>query len=143
MLSLMAGRYHMSLLRLAVNCSCFAGLGSPDAVIDEYFIDLIFEARWMRSDQPTNLSTLIEDDEGWYGLNTILERYLLVLVGIQFGKAQFSLVFIAQFLVDGCDGATGATPRGPEVHDDWLVRFEHFCLEILVPYVKKVGMCIH
>ena len=143
MISLSERRYHVSLLRLVIKSSCLTRSGSPDAIIGEDFIDLILESRWMRSDQPTNLSTLIKDDEGWNSLNTILERNSLVLVGIHFGKAQFPLVFVAQFLVDGRDSATGTTPRGPEINDNWFIGFEYFCLKILVSNVEEVGMCIH
>lgn len=97
----------------------------------------------MGSDQPTNLSTLIKNDESWNCLNTKLERNALILVGIHFGKAQFALVFIAQLLIDWCNSPAGPTPRGPEINDNGFIRFEHFCLEILVSYVKEVGVCIH
>ena len=92
----------------------------------------------MWSNQTTNLTAFIEDNESRNSLNMVLVRNLLVLVSIQFGKIEFSLVFIAQFLEYRRNSATGATPCSPEIDDDGFVRFEYLCLEILVSHIQEV-----
>ena len=97
----------------------------------------------MRSDQATNLPALIEDNESRNCLNMELVGNMLVLIGIHFGKIEFSLVFVAQFLEYRRNSATGATPCSPEIDDDGLVRFEYLGIEILVSHMYEVFLCVH
>ena len=95
------------------------------------------------SNQATNLSTLVEDNESWNSLNMILIRNLLMLVSIHFSKIEFPLVFNAQFLEYRRNSATGTTPCSPEIDDNGFVRFEYLCLEILVSHIDEVFLRVH
>src|SRR5215470_4557032 len=97
----------------------------------------------MWSNQATNLTTLVEDNESRNSLNMVLVRNVLVLIRIHLGKIEFPLVLIAQFLENRRDCATRATPRRPEIDNDGFVRFEYLCLEILVTHIDEVIMRVH
>ena len=131
-------RYQASLVNFARTYCNSKVLGSPNTVIGKNPVDLVFEARWLWSNQTTNLSTFIEDNESRNSLNMVLKRNVLVLVSIQLGKIEFPLVLIAQFLEYRRNSATGTTPCSPKINDNGFVRFEYLCLEILVSYIQEV-----
>ncbi len=97
----------------------------------------------MGADEASDNSAVIEHEEGWKALDTQMGRDVLVLVGVQFGKAQFSLIFFAQLLIDGSDIVAVGAPLGPEIDDNGEIGFEDLLLEILISYVKQIILFKH
>src|SRR5579875_3709408 len=93
-------------------------------------IDLALQASGMGADQASNRLSAVENNQGWDSLHAVTVRRKFMLVNVNFGKAQFTRVLIAQSLENGSYGATGTTPGGPEIHDDRGARSEHFRLKI-------------
>ncbi len=75
----------------------------------------------MWADEATDRLASLEDDKGGDSLNAIASGGALMLVDIHFSEAQAILILFAQLLKDRSDGATGGTPRGPEIDNDGFV----------------------
>src|SRR5690606_10676219 len=74
-----------------------------------------------RADDLVDRLAVLVDDHGRDVEDAELAGVLLVLVDVHLGDLDAVGFLSGDLLEDGADHATGAAPRGPEVHEDGLV----------------------
>src|SRR6185503_18178582 len=80
----------------------------------------------------------LEKQEGWNGIDPVLDGQLLGLIGIDLPNFHLARIFARQFLEHGRDHLARAAPFRPEIHDDRRGRLQHFLFEIRVREGKDV-----
>ena len=84
----------------------------------------------------------MKEQKGWDGRNAILDGQGLLIVGVDFADFDAAIVFVSQFIQDGCECSAGVAPLGPEIHQHGGGRLENFRRKILLSQSDDV-ICGH
>src|ERR1700675_2389161 len=81
---------------------------------------------------------ILEEENGRNALDPESSRGLSVLIHIQFGDSDPSLILDRQFFKDGGNHPAGTAPLGPEIDQDQSLPFDDPLVKVLVSDVKNL-----